>query len=228
MRKSEKVVTKSGKKETPIPKANMGKGVLFSIIFFISVWMFVLGVLVGRGTAPVKFDIDNIQNELADLKKNALEKERQEMKNISGSMEEPVLDFHEALKDTEFQKREDIRQKARKHKKKRVPEKKADISQAAKFVSHPGKKKTGEKSSVVKNLKRLTIQVAAVRDKNVADHLVARLKKRGYPAYRAMAMIAENNIWYRVRVGNYGSRSEAKNTLKKLQKENATAILVDR
>ena len=28
-----------------------------SLIFFLCAWMFVLGVLVGRGTAPVKFDI---------------------------------------------------------------------------------------------------------------------------------------------------------------------------
>ena len=45
------------------------------VIFILCAWMFVIGVLVGRGTAPVKFDIDSLQNKLAasrqDLKKKA-------------------------------------------------------------------------------------------------------------------------------------------------------------
>ena len=33
----------------------------FFIIFFLCAWMFILGVLVGRGTAPVKFDVAKIE-----------------------------------------------------------------------------------------------------------------------------------------------------------------------
>ena len=33
-------------------------------IVFISAWMFILGVFVGRGTAPVKFDIKKLSREL--------------------------------------------------------------------------------------------------------------------------------------------------------------------
>ena len=47
------------------------------IIFFVSAWMFVLGVLVGRGTAPVHFDIESLQKELAALKE-AVQKKEQE------------------------------------------------------------------------------------------------------------------------------------------------------
>jgi len=31
------------------------------LIFFLCAWMFILGLLVGRGTAPVKFDIAAIE-----------------------------------------------------------------------------------------------------------------------------------------------------------------------
>ena len=34
-------------------------------IFLVCAWMFVIGVLVGRGTAPIKFDIAGIQKMLA-------------------------------------------------------------------------------------------------------------------------------------------------------------------
>ena len=42
--------------------------VWISIISFVSIWMFVLGIFVGRGTAPVKFDIEKLQKELVALK----------------------------------------------------------------------------------------------------------------------------------------------------------------
>ncbi len=34
------------------------------VIFILCAWMFIIGVLVGRGTAPVKFDIDGLQTKL--------------------------------------------------------------------------------------------------------------------------------------------------------------------
>ncbi|MDP7417006.1 MAG: hypothetical protein QF888_03315, partial [Desulfobacterales bacterium] len=40
----------------------------FSVIFFVAAWMFFLGILVGRGTAPVKFNIEKLQKKLAALK----------------------------------------------------------------------------------------------------------------------------------------------------------------
>ncbi|MDP7077160.1 MAG: hypothetical protein QGI64_02665, partial [Desulfobacterales bacterium] len=38
------------------------------MIFFVAAWMFFLGILVGRGTAPVKFNIEKLQKKLAALK----------------------------------------------------------------------------------------------------------------------------------------------------------------
>ena len=34
------------------------------LIFFLCAWMFILGILVGRGTAPLKFDIAELEKKL--------------------------------------------------------------------------------------------------------------------------------------------------------------------
>ena len=46
------------------------------VIFFICAWMFVIGVLVGRGTAPVSFDIAGIQKKLETSREDLKNKEQ--------------------------------------------------------------------------------------------------------------------------------------------------------
>ena len=41
------------------------------VVFIISAWMFGMGVMVGRGTAPVSFDIDQLKRTLESLQKSA-------------------------------------------------------------------------------------------------------------------------------------------------------------
>jgi len=69
-------------------------------VFFVSAGMFVIGILVGRGTAPVRFDIAALQKELAALKAQALKAEAQRYKIDSGAggPQGEGIDFHEALK----------------------------------------------------------------------------------------------------------------------------------
>lgn len=61
-------------------------------------WMFCLGILVGRGSEPVQFDIPALQKELSELKKAALEKTWQRYQTDSkkaGSKKD--LEFYETL-----------------------------------------------------------------------------------------------------------------------------------
>jgi cell division septation protein DedD len=76
--------------------------------------------------------------------------------------------------------------------------------------------------------KNLTIQVASFKDPNVADKMVAELKKKGYPAYRSLGKIPGKGIWYRVRIGYFSSKSEAGSMLKLIKKDKLNAILVRR
>ncbi len=52
----------------------------FILILIVCSWMFVLGILVGRGTAPVQFDVDKLKKDLVDELKAAVEKEKEEKK----------------------------------------------------------------------------------------------------------------------------------------------------
>ena len=52
----------------------------YGLLIFISAWMFVIGVLVGRGTAPVKFKTNNLPEELATLKEADIQKQMARVK----------------------------------------------------------------------------------------------------------------------------------------------------
>ena len=73
----------------------------FLIILFLCAWMFILGILVGRGTAPVKFDISALEKKLEASKKGAGSDQGK-----APAPEKPVivkdktkLEFYEALKE---------------------------------------------------------------------------------------------------------------------------------
>ena len=54
---------------------NKGRTLWISLFIFGCGWMFVLGILIGRGIAPVQFDIEKLQKELASLKEAVIKKE---------------------------------------------------------------------------------------------------------------------------------------------------------
>jgi len=71
-----------------------------------------------------------------------------------------------------------------------------------------------------------TVQVNAFPDEKSAKTWVDRLKNKGYNAYVAEAN-AKGKIWYRVRVGQYNTREEAKKVEEALKtKENYTKAFI--
>jgi DedD protein len=70
-----------------------------ALIFFVMGWMFVLGILVGRGIAPVPIDTHALEKELAELKKSMLQKERAEIEAQAQQSQEKdtKLGFYEEL-----------------------------------------------------------------------------------------------------------------------------------
>ncbi len=75
------------------------------LILFIAAWMFVLGIMVGRGTAPMPLEADRLQQELSELKTALLQKEQAQMEaQASGETDQKTeLGFYEALKETKRQ-----------------------------------------------------------------------------------------------------------------------------
>lgn len=71
------------------------KGILKYLIYlFIAAWMFLLGIVVGRGTSPVTFDTQKFQDRLEDIvqKHSITEKDPSERVNIEfyGKLNHPI------------------------------------------------------------------------------------------------------------------------------------------
>lgn len=216
----------TGKKNKEQPSPRPGSKSLYiwiGLVFFVSAWMFVLGILVGRGTAPIRVDMQKLQKELAALKDAMVQKEQTRFKiDLDAAKDATNLGFHEALRATKEDSRSSADASAPKSKP--MPEKPAP-------ADAPKPRSNGLPTASDKNGqadKPLTIQVASVKDAALADQMVAKLKKMGYPAYRSIGNIQGKGVWYRVRVGSFGDKNEATGTLNSLKKDNLSAILVPR
>ena len=204
------------------------------IVFFVAVWMFALGIFVGRKTVPVAFDIDKLQKELADLKQADIEKQRRRAKIDSDEANGKInFDYYDKLKDSKkINKRKPV---VVKPVKKPLPVKtlkrtkrKVVKTQTAKTSKKPQKDRVIKPEKKEKGEKNLTIQAASLKDSNDADLMVAKLKEKGYTAYKVIGVIPDKGIWFRVRVGYYENSAEAADTIKQLKKEGIDAFLVNR
>jgi len=183
--------------------------------------MFVLGVLVGRGTAPINFDIQALQKELLALKESMVKQEKRAMEaDAAKNGDKSSLDFHEALKKKE--KDEQIQ----------TIEKKSPPK--APLISQKRVSKTKDIQTEKKNLASikptpagpLAVQVASTKDAVSAEALVKKLKQLGYAGFSIKAEIPNKGTWYRVRVGPYRTRSEAEQIHQELAKEKFKGIIV--
>ena len=65
---------------------------------------------------------------------------------------------------------------------------------------------------------KFTVQLASLKSDKAALKLVTKLEKKGYDAYFVASNIKGKGVWFRVRVGNYHSNSDAENMIKALEK----------
>lgn len=229
-------------------KPSKKRGWPFWLVFFISAWMFFLGVIVGRGTFPLTFDINELEKKIAGLKKSALQSEElrvQEASPVSpdGKSE---LEFYEALKMAEQTDPIDFTEQkpkvAVKPDSTAKPENtmKPEPAVKTKSVAKPEKMQEEKKSEVKpispvsetsktteKPDKHYSIQVASLKDSKEADRLVEIFRKRGYPAYRASAEVRNTGIWHRVRIGPFTKQSEALRILGPVSRESKGALIIE-
>lgn len=189
------------KKQTARVQISRKRLVTWSVLFlFVALWMFVLGVMVGRGIVPLDMEKESVGRELATLKAKMVQKQAGVGKQVEGrSAEKPHFDFYEELK------------APREAKRLKVPAPKPVAKTAAKPAPDKG---------------RFAVQVAAVRDIQSAERLVAKLRKKGYPAYQTSGAGGGKKVWYRIRVGAFENRDAAGTTLQKLRREGYGAIVV--
>jgi cell division septation protein DedD len=179
------------------------KGLWICGIIAVAVWMFFLGVMVGRGTAPVKFDVEKLQKELIALKEELLQKEKKQSESEAKQLiKKPLLDFYETL----TEKKEQARLKNIEPSPPRITTQKP-ISVA--------------KEKTVGTTKRgpLTLQVASLKNPKAAEKLIYTLQKKGYDAYKHTIQIPGRGLWHRVCVGHFSSSADAQKMLKRLREE---------
>jgi len=215
-----------------------GKGLFLSLclLFLISGWMFVLGVLVGRGTAPVNFDIQALQKELLALKESMLKQEKRAMEIDSAKTgAKSSLEFYEALKkkgkDEQIQiieKKAPPKAPPKEPPKTPPPSPLTSQKRVSKSKVAPEEKKTLPDTPGVKPSPSgtLAVQVASTKDSASAEALVKKLTQLGYAGFSTMAEIPDKGTWYRVRVGPYRTKTEAEKMRQELTKDNFKGIVV--
>jgi len=207
-------------------------------LFVLSAWMFGLGVWVGRGTAPLRFDITKLETELAEMTARLLQEEQQRTtiaQEAAGDWAN--LDFYEAhkksgddpLPDPEGPR--DTGGAAADRSETAKPKKslKAGTRTAAappQAVKEPPPVKPPPAAPPPAAAGELTIQVASLKDPADAARLVQTLQARGFAAYRVTGQITGKGTWYRVRVGAFKDRGTAQAVLERLKNQKFDGLVI--
>lgn len=216
-----------------LPK-NRNRGPLGSasgwlLLFFVtSACMFILGVLVGRNTAPVHFDMKNLDRKLSELENSVLSGKGRKQPAEQKMPEKISFEFYDKLKEgTEIDEYEAGRPRviAPKYEK-------PDPSEIRLARKAGGKEKealsvrTEPASTPEPAGKKYAIQVASLRDPEKAEQVRDKFSSKGYPAFTQEAVVEGKGRWCRVRMGPYIDREQAKDDLNRLQRAGVDAILV--
>jgi cell division septation protein DedD len=200
--------------------------------------MFGLGVWVGRGTAPLRFDITKQETELAEMTARLLQEEQQRTtiaQEAAGDWAN--LDFYEALKksgddplpDPECPRDTGGASADRSETAKPKKSLKAATRTAAappQAVKEPPPVKPPPAAPPPAAAGELTIQVASLKDPADAARLVQTLQARGFAAYRVTGQITGKGTWYRVRVGAFKDRGTAQAVLERLKNQKFDGLVI--
>jgi cell division protein FtsN len=180
-------------------------------IFLILAWMFVLGILVGRGFFPKGIEaLTELKSQIVRLQNMVSRKESSGLEDIRGQVREPKLAFYDEL--SAKRKETPIKDK-----------KKTSTSEAKKKpVGVQGKETTGSETGWV-----YALQLASLETENKAASMVERLTNQGYPAYSYKVHV-KGKTYYRVRCGTFTTRKEADHYKSLLSREERIDSIVIR
>jgi cell division septation protein DedD len=198
------------------------------VVFIISGWMFGVGVMVGRGTAPIGFELDQLKRKLESLQQSA------QLSSNSGSRPPPSemknktdLGFYESLpKNREDTEAPNIPPPAARPEALTPKPTEAPASAKTEKPVAPSPPASAPPVAPPAPGKPLTVQVAAVKSEEEARKLTEKLRQRGYAAYIEPIAIPDKGTWYRVRMGEFPSKEFARSTMERLQKDGFTPNVV--
>lgn len=171
---------------------------------FLLAWVFVLGVLVGRGFLPSAVSTSDLKAQVSRLQGLVLHS-KSPSQDTPRVESDPKLAFYEKLSS----KKEEVKKKVPREEKPARPETtpaKAPAERKAETPSTPPK--SAEKGPNDTRHNQFTVQLASLEDKAKAEGMVSRLKGSGYDAYYSEVKIKEK-IFYRIRCGKFKTREEA-------------------
>jgi cell division protein FtsN len=210
----------------------------YSVYIFISVWIFIIGVIVGRGNSPVKFDtqkfqkrLETIASNLGEQKKNPdkidfkfyeildrpdLEEEMTHDAALLKKNKEEIIPLQEVVKDSIPVKTS----------KKKETFKKSEIKLTKEDISRIKQLPEDKKKNKLENLKgRYTVQIAAFKVFTDAVSQMTALESKGFSSYNIKVQ-KDGITWYRVRSGSFTNFNEAKKLKQKLEKFKINPIII--
>lgn len=180
-----------------------------TLAFLAMVWMFILGILVGRGLSPVRFDVQKLKKELMALKQETLKRDQARFETAADDLSgNPDLDFYKILTD--------------KKKEARFKFAKTDVQPAKPKASSP----KDSKANKVGGQGLLTIQVASLKNAKRARQVIAHLRGKGYDAYEVTTGTPGKGAYYRVRVGHFADSSEAGRVAARLRQDKLETLIL--
>lgn len=192
------------------------------LIVLLCAWMFVLGILVGRGIIPIKFNTtDVLDKNLANLSPKKPQVKKTSAKTSDDPLPNPAS---KKIKD-EFNFYKDLKKPVPVVKYK--PPKTKTITKVKSVTTKPIKSKPMQKSAVRLNQTgKFAIQAASFRDATVAQMRINELRRLGYPAYLQKVVISNKGIWNRVLIGSFKTRAQGSKILKRLQRSHQPGFLI--
>ena len=227
------------------------RGVYGGLALFVAActWTFFLGVLVGRGTAPVRFDMEKLGQDLQALREQVQSQQARQLEHYSEAVESKSgLDFYEELKAP----KEDLAidpDLTRSPPQPTIVTAPAEPENADAAIApddipikrrlpglQPKSKTVARKPAPEKKTTAappgpegtFTLQVASLQDAKMADEMVIRLRREGYQAIQTGVTIPGKGRWYRVQVGRFDNRQAASATMRALESKGLKPILVSR
>lgn len=218
----------------------------------VGVWMFVLGLLIGRGTIGPQFDARQIEKEVEALKQEFIKKQEKLSELIKNQTEAPqdanLVKALEATGDSpksleplapEILEKRRQEQLAFKEQLRaagtetddaeadRQPETTTVPAPRAPTPAPAPQQPQPPPPPVSKpETANVTIQVASVQDSQEAIKLVTELKRKGFSAYTTPVYLPGKGVWYRVRVGKFSAGPEAQEVLRQLGAKGHTGVVV--
>ena len=222
-------------------------GTWIGLLVFVSAWMFVLGILVGRGTVSTQFEFKDSQKALYALAEKAAKKAEKPdpAQEMTGKMAPDPFDGLKTsgrggskkddlfLKQIDRSKTDRTKTVARKPSQQpKKPEKKtASKSESSSRPVPPQSTPSSTapapppKRKTIVNTSR-TLQAASMQDLAEAKQMVTRLRQKGYKAYVASAAASGKDVRHRVRIGPYKNETDANAALERLKKDGINGILL--